>query len=149
MEAGAYGGITAAVDLMPTVLDLMGHDRPRWVEGRSLVPSIRDRSTKGREFTLTTVPFANPGDPVRSVDHVRRNLLVSPVTTVTTDDWALLYSPDGESELYHLASDPQQGRNAIGARPEVAKELHEYLKKFMQDTHLPEHLAAARSGLRL
>ena len=102
---------------MPTVLDLMGREIPDWVEGESLVPSIQDPSTPGREFTITTVPFANPGDPVRSVDHVRRNLLVSPVTTVTTSDWALLYSPDGESELYCLASDPRQERNAIGANP--------------------------------
>ena len=78
-----------------------------------------------------------------------RNLLVSPVTTVTTDDWALLYSPDGESELYCLASDPGQERNAIGANPEIAREIHGYLKKFMRDTRLADHLASARSGLRL
>ena len=149
VEPGSYGGITAAVDLMPTVLDLMGREIPEWVEGESLVPSIHDRSTRGREFTITTVPFANPGDPVRSVDHVRRNLLVSPVTTVTTDDWALLYSPDGESELYCLASDPGQERNAIGANPEIAREIHGYLKKFMRDTYLADHLASARSDLRL
>ena len=149
VKPGSYGGITAAVDLMPTVLDLMGREIPGWVQGESLLPSIRDRSARGREFTITTVPFANPGDPVRSVDHVRRNLLVSPVTTITTGEWALLYSPDGESELYCLASDPGQERNAIGDKPEVARELHGYLKKFMSDTRLPDHLTAARSELRL
>lgn len=146
---GAYGGLTAAVDLMPTVLDLMGQEVPPWVEGRSLLPAIRDRSTQGREFTVSTVPFANPGDPVRSVDHVRRNLLVSPVTTITADDWALLYAPDTSSELYNLALDPQQQHNVINDLPDVARELHTYLVKFMKDTNLPEHLARPRAELRL
>ena len=146
---GAYGGLTSAVDLMPTVLDLMGQEIPPWVGGRSLLPTVQDRSTPGREFTITTVPFANPGDPVRSVDHVRRNLLVSPVTTITADEWALLYAPEGNSELYNLASDPQQQHNVIDDRPEVAKELHKYLVKFMKDTNLPEHLTRSRAELRL
>lgn len=86
---------------------------------------------------------------MRSVDHIRRNLLVSQVTTITTDEWALLYAPEGNSELYNLAAYPQQQRNLIGHKPEVAKELHDYLVKVMKDTNLPEHLARPRSELRI
>ena len=105
---------------------------------------------KGREFTISTVPFANPGDRVRSVDDASRPLTAGLVTTVSTDAWSLLYSIDeAMSELYNLESDPKQQKNVIGGRPEVAKELHQYLVKFMRDTNLAPHLMNPRLELRL
>ena len=81
------------------------------------------------------------------MDHIRRNRLVSPITTITTDEWPLLYAPEGNSELYNLAADPQQQRNLIGHKREVEKDLHYYPVKFMKDTNLPGHLMRPRSEL--
>ena len=39
---GAYGGLSSAIDVMPTVLDLLGLDIPDFVQGRSLAPAMRD-----------------------------------------------------------------------------------------------------------
>jgi hypothetical protein len=51
--------------------------------------------------------------------------------TITTDEYAYVYWPgDGgaRSELYHLPSDPRQGRNALGEQRQLAEELRrEYL----------------------
>jgi arylsulfatase A-like enzyme len=147
---GSYGGLTSAIDLMPTVLDIMGRGIPDWVQGRSLLKSVRDRSTPGREYAITTVPFANPGDLVRSVDNIRRMLARAPVTTVTVDQWALLDTVDeGLSELYHLPSDPGQQRNVILDNPGVARDVHEYLVRFMRETSVPEHLLNPRRELRI
>ena len=81
---------------------------PNWNDAsphRSLLPMVRDRSIPGRDYTVTTVPFANPGDAVHSVDNLRRLLRASPVTTITGDQWSFLYSMDeGMSELYDLKS---------------------------------------------
>ena len=147
---GSYAGLTSAIDLMPTVLDIMGRGVPDWVEGRSLLTSVQDRSTPGREYAISTVPFANPGEPVRSVDNMSRNLARALVTTVTVDQWTLLDSADeGLSELYHLPSDPSQQRNVISDNPKVARDVHEYLVRFMRETNLPEYLLKPRRELRI
>ena len=114
MAPGAYKGLTSAVDMMPTVLDILGLEIPAFVQGRSLAPGIRDQSLPGHGFVVSSIPFANPGDPVRSVDNFLRSLLDPPATTITSGEWSLLYSPqEGISELYNLASDPSQQENVI------------------------------------
>jgi arylsulfatase A-like enzyme len=149
-DAGSYSGTSSAVDMMPTVLDLFGQPPPGWVEGLSLLPAMRDRSTSGRDFVVSTIPFANPGSFVRSVDNISRPLATGLATTVTSGDWSFLFSGDpGRSELYDLSSDPGQQRNLIGDRPEVARELHRTLVGFMRDTGLPEHLLNPQLELKL
>ena len=70
--------------------------------------------------------------------------------TVTTEEWSLLYSPDSDgSELYNLKSDPRQEKDVISDRPEVAKELHQYLVKFMRDTNVAPNLLKTRLELQL
>ncbi len=99
---------------------------------------------------MSTIPFANPGDRVQSVDNVSRPLTAGLVTTVTTEEWTLLYSVDpGDSELYHLPSDPGQTRNVIGEKADVAKELHGLLVRFMKETNLAPHLLEPRLELRI
>ena len=147
---GYYNQLTSAVDLMPTVLDILGQQIPDSVEGESLLTKICDASLPGREFVVSAIPFANPGDPVHIVDNVLRWLRASPVTTVTAGHWSLLYSMDeGMSALYDLESDPKQEDNVISSRLDVAKELHQYLVKFMRDTNVKPHLLNPRLELRL
>ena len=146
----AYDGMTSVVDVMPTVLDIAGVSSPGNVHGASLLQRMRDSSAAGREFTVSTIPFANPGDEVRSVDSIRRNLVNSQVTTITAGDWSLLYSTDeGMSELYNLANDPAQENNIISGNLEVAKEVHQYLLKFMRETGVSDHLLKPRQEFRL
>ena len=150
VEPSAYDGMTSVVDVMPTVLDIAGVSSPGNVHGASLLQRMRDSSAAGREFTVSTIPFANPGDEVRSVDSIRRNLVNSQVTTITAGDWSLLYSTDeGMSELYNLANDPAQENNIISGNLEVAKEVHQYLLKFMRETGVSDHLLKPRQEFRL
>ena len=150
VEPNVYDGMTSVVDVMPTVLDIAGVSSPGNVHGASLLPRMRDSSAVGREFTVSTIPFANPGDEVRSVDSIRRNLVNSQVTTITAGDWSLLYSMDeGMSELYNLANDPAQENNIISGNLGVAKEVHRYLLKFMRETGVSDHLLKPRQEFRL
>ena len=150
VSSGVYKGITSAIDIMPTVLDAMNESIPEHVEGMSLLPRVHDKTIKGRDFTVSTVPFANPGDPVDSVDNIRRRLGKAPVTTVTTEDWSLLYSIDeGMSQLYHLPSDPHQNNDVVSLQPDNARDVHERLIKFMKDTNLPKSLLIPRNTLRI
>jgi arylsulfatase A-like enzyme len=146
---GVYSGLTSAVDLMPTIVDILGAKIPNQVEGRSLLPMMRDKNMENREFVVSSIPFANPGGRVRYVDHVFRNLMAPQVTTITTEEWSLLYSSEpGKSELFHLPSDPQQLKNILVERPEKAKELHQLLVNFMHKTNLAPELIESRFDLQ-
>ena len=151
VEAGSYGGTTSVVDVMPTVLDFLGVERPDNLDGRSLSPAMRaPSSVAGREYAVSAIPFANPGDPVRSVDNVRRRLQASQVTTVTAGDLSLLYSMDaGMSELYDLSADPHQQNDIIGKRESDARELHRLLIRFMEETGAARNLIESRRELRI
>jgi len=149
VSPGACKGLASAVDLMPTVLDIMGQEVPAQVEGRSLLPMVRDTSAKGREFVISTHPFSNPGDSVRSVDGRMRADTVGSDTTITTDEWSLLYSVSGPPWLYHVPSDPGQEKNVVDQHPEVARELHQLLVKFMRETNLAQNLVEPRLELKL
>jgi arylsulfatase A-like enzyme len=148
--AGTYGGVSSAVDVMPTVLDILGQPIPEWVDGQSLLPAMRDAATAGREFTVSTEPFANPGDEVRSVDDQRRVLYRGQATTVTTDRHALIYSIEpGRSELYDLNCDARQESNVIHTNVSLARELHGTLLRFMEETGAASHLVESRRELRV
>ena len=109
---------------------------------------MRDPSLAGRDFTVTTVPFANPGDAVNAVDDRRRRMSHANVTTITTDEWALLYSPgDTRSELYNLKADPKQESNIIARYPDRAEAIHERFVDFMRETGLAPHMLEYRKRL--
>ena len=150
IPSNTYNQITSAVDVMPTVLEIFACDVPEYVEGQSLLSGLKDNNLGGRKFTVSSIPFANPGDPVRSVDNFLRMLKAPTVTTVTTDQYSLIYSPEaGQSRLYDLSLDPAQEDDIISNQPEIAKELHQYLVKFMRDTQLADYLMQPRLELKI
>ncbi|MFC1901261.1 sulfatase [Chloroflexota bacterium] len=150
VDPGVYNGLTSAVDLMPTVLELFGQEIPSFVEGRSLLPAIKNPGTLGREQVFTACPFINAGDTDQLVDHLLRKCAVPSMATVTTDEWSLLYDCEpGGSELYNLKSDPDQENNIIGKHTDIAKDMHRMLLQFMKDTDVPQRLQEPRLELQL
>lgn len=149
-QPAVYSGLTSAVDLMPTVLDIMGGETPPTVEGRSLLPMVKDRTLPGREYVISAHPFVSVNDTVRSVDDTERRAEWASGATITTDEWALVYDSEPSfSELYNVKSDPGQKKNVINEHPEKAKELHSLFVEFMKDTKMAEHLVKPRSTLQL
>ena len=150
VSPGTYSGLTSAVDLMPTVLDLFGQEIPSCVEGNSLLPAIKDPSKPGHEHVFTACPFINAGDTDQLVDHILRKCVTPSMATITTDEWSMLYDVEpGGSELYNLKSDPGQGKNVISQHPDIARELHQLLVKFMHETNVPQRLLEPRLELHL
>ena len=77
-------------------------------------------------------PSGDPGRPLLSGSARNASRLVEPLT-VTTEEWALVSAPRGRpSELYHLGDDPQQTRNGLPEHPDVARELHGRLLRFLE-----------------
>ena len=150
IPAGSYGGISSAIDLMPTVMDIMGQEIPSNVEGRSLVPMMKDPSIPGYDHVFSSSSFVNVGDTDNSVDSIMRRAEKASMATVTTEEWTLLYDIEpGGSELYNLKSDPKQETNVISKHPDIARELHQLFVKHLRDTNLKQTKLEPRLELRL
>jgi len=146
---GAYSGLTSAIDLAPTVLDILRQEIPSSMEGQSLLPVMKDSSVAGREYVVSGPPFVNQGSPVAWVDNQTRIMEKDSSVTVTTNEWSLIYAVEpGLSELFHLSSDPKQEKNVINEHPGVAQELHQQLVKFLRETNVPTLLLKSRLELR-
>ncbi len=147
--------LVSSVDLMPTLLDAVGIALPREVEGRSLLPLLRDPNASRNEAAVFAemtrhkdTPF-----PMRSVRTERhryiRNYSDEPVPLEGGDQpWVveLLASsslPWGKKrvpeELYDLEVDPHEQQNLAG-KPEseaILKELRTLLDGHMARTKDP------------
>ena len=150
VKPAQYSGLTSAVDLMPTVVEMAGQKVPSVVEGKSLMPIMKDQKTPGRDYVISAHPFLNAGDKLRSVDDVTRWTEKDSAATVTTDEWSLLFSTEaGMSELYNIKSDPKQEKNIISERMDVARDLHKLLVEYMRQTNLNSQLLEPRLELRM
>jgi arylsulfatase A-like enzyme len=149
-KPGTYDGLTSAIDLMPTVMDLLGQEKPSFVEGQSLLPMTGDPSIAGREYVITGTFLGNPGETVRIVDDNTRKLTMASTPTVTTSEWTLLCAVEpGLSELYNLKTDPKQEENVITKYPDKARELHQLFVKFMKDTKVAPDRMKSRMELHI
>lgn len=107
---GDVAGLTAAQDLLPTLLELTGVNTPAGVkfDGVSLAPVLRGTSgppadrTLVVQFSRMTSPEPKRGD-----------------ACVLWRRWRLVQ----DTELYDLATDPAQQRNVIAEHPDVAAQL--------------------------
>jgi arylsulfatase A-like enzyme len=113
------------LDLLPTLLDLAGVERPEsYALGKSIVPVIRDPSKSVHSFTtfsyddLMILPPSFPGGHIRAVRE---------------GDWtyAVYFGLDGSGldyELYNIKSDPGQLDNLLYQRPAPADVKREWLR---------------------
>jgi arylsulfatase len=84
-------GLAEGIDLMPTLLELLGVAIPQAVQGRSLVPLVEGRETRPKRSVHAEFPTAK---------------------MIRTEDWKLVHyvrAPYGE--LYDLKNDPHELHN--------------------------------------
>ncbi len=124
LPGGASGAVTEelveGVDIMPTILDLLGVQQPAGVQGRSMAPILRgDEGARGRESVLM--------QERQAPDLAARGLEPERITewAVRTDEWKLIHYPGEEfGELYDLRSDPGEFDN-LWADPGYAAQRSE------------------------
>ncbi len=165
---GVAGGrtldtLTSNVDLLPTILDLLGLPSPARVQGRSVAPALRGAAFTPHKAIYGEMTYHDYYDPRRCVRTTRHKLIVNftaapgfmdpsqswrPRTvTIEPPDPALDYHP--LLELYDLADDPHEWRN-LADDPDhatIRTELLGLLARWMRDTGDPLLLGAVTPPL--
>ena len=149
--------LLSAIDVMPTILDLLGVPVPAGLElhGRSFAPLLRGESTalgfgpNSRDFVVSSVPLANPGEMLGIVDGWKRSVAeFLPATITANDGWSLLYAASGEpAELYRLPDDPAQTCNLAGEQTAVVEALHRNYVDLLKEVNTPAYLLDPRTSV--
>ncbi|MGA3323555.1 MAG: sulfatase-like hydrolase/transferase [Terriglobia bacterium] len=90
----------AQVDLVPTLLELMGQPVPRHLQGFSWAPFLLE----GRELPDRNVMLEWNGQPQsgQSIDPERLRTIITP------EGWKMNMGREGAGELFHLNDDPRE-----------------------------------------
>lgn len=110
------------VDILPTVLDMMGWDIPETVQGRSLWPAIQGQPMSDIPVFAESIEGGYQSKPHQQDTWVR---------SVRTRDWKLITrtSPETEEfELYNLVEDPAERNNVADSNPEMVDQLKAQLE---------------------
>ncbi|MSR82318.1 MAG: DUF4976 domain-containing protein [Candidatus Latescibacteria bacterium] len=125
------------IDLMPTLMELIGQPTPLGAQGASLVPLLMDQpGWKERPIYCETSGGGYTADDEQY--HQR-------VAAVRTERWKLLhYTPADEFALYDLAADPHETEDVLADHPVVADSLRTLLNQwFLYTQRRPYHQAPA------
>ena len=118
-ETGASDSFVELVDIFPTACQLTGLAVPDSVQGKSLVPILRDPHAMVKAAALSI----HKGYSLR------------------TRHWHYMRYNDGTSELYDMRSDPNEFTNQAEAEPQeksVQKRLDAQLDQLLSEYSLPQ-----------
>lgn len=106
------------IDLVPTVLELMGKAIPGHLQGKSLVPLL-EKTAIADDYVFIEWP-----DPLCR-------------TVISPDGWKLCLRVDDKCQLYHLSEDPGECTNLYytGKHQEVIARLAGRLRAWQEKTH--------------
>jgi arylsulfatase A-like enzyme len=125
------GELAANIDIAPTILELAGASATKSIDGRSLVPYMKDPSLRSRrpilfESFVETADVEANGEPTaqRTVKEVQRRNGASASIVAPPKDYEgirlgpykYIEWPDGEKELYDITKDPYELNNIVRVR---------------------------------
>lgn len=115
---------TLSMDWFPTLMQLAGKRAPDNLDGRSLVPLLRDPKAGLERDIFWHFPCYIGGG--------------GPCSAIRSGDWKLIEFFEGEKvELYDLSADPGETRNLASADPRRAAELLGRLRAWQSATGAP------------
>lgn len=152
--------ITRTVDIAPTLLDLLGMEKPKHMDGESLVPYMENRDAdlglaayNETGIWLTTPPGTSP-DHLRYPDlpellevsdkrtgtlaikpEYRDIIIKAKDRMIRTERWKLTYQPTHNGivhRLFDLKNDPRCHSNVIELYPDIVQALQDRLKAWME-----------------
>lgn len=111
--------LTANIDILPTLLDLLGVRQPDGIDGRSWAPLMRGHHAKDRDYVVTHVNTVNSGAafPMRAIQNERYSLIFSPWS-----DGTLHFQVESMEGLTYKAM-----RTAADTDPRIAARVNQYI----------------------
>ena len=97
--------VVETLDLYPTICDLLSMDQPKGLDGQSVLPILKDPSSKGH------AAIAYHGG----------------ATTVRTDQYHLIAHKNGHMELYDHSSNPDETKSVAESEPDKVSELRKII----------------------
>lgn len=157
--AGLCARTVRSIDVAPTLLDLVGMQAPHSMDGRSLLPYLKDSSIdlnlpafNETGIWLTDVPGMKPNHlrypnvlellevPDKQTgtlaikSRYRQVVIAAKDRMVRAGDWKLIYQPTTDGplyELFDLKSDPECRRDLAATHPRIVSELRGCLESWM------------------
>jgi arylsulfatase A-like enzyme len=114
--------LVSSVDIMPTILTMLGVKVPDGVQGQSLLSSAGDQK---RIVLAESYPYALLLQRHSRFHRIQRAIL--------SGSMKLIKSTNGEVELYNLAEDPNEETNLYGKNAE-SRELEGLLDRWLRET---------------
>lgn len=166
-----YDDLFSGVDLMPTVLDLLGVPIPREIEGLSHANNLLQTDTNStaiRSAVYTTKTYHDSFDPIRAIRTKEFSYIENYASRPLLDlPWDIAESAPGRAvapsvqarrparELYALGADPQETTNLLGPAATddseaVASDLALLLHDWRQKTNdvIPSEFVGTRISER-
>lgn len=131
MEGHSVEALASQVDVLPTLLDLVGATVPAGIDGFSLLPVLRGEKQEIRQTTLVE------GGVSWHDDGFLRGAVVSPPWILLRQDRGCGEAGEGPRRpgepancLFDLMQDPDQQKNLATLHPEVVQDLMERWERF-------------------
>lgn len=107
------------VDLVPTLLDLMGKKKPELLPGKSLITLVKGEVKDNGDVFIEWNPVASGNDEEDEQKKTKNNesYNTSSIRTIVTQDgWKLCLSDYDKSQLFNLNEDPDECNNLFYTR---------------------------------
>ena len=135
------------IEVMPTILDILGLPIPEGLHGYSLSTLMRGKSVDNLKFTpgrfeqgvVFCETILGGYQSTKEMEEIK-------LRCVRTKEWKLIYTNtptsnmssgglgDGKYELYNLSNDPKEEKNIFENHPKIAKELKKKLFQWIETT---------------
>ncbi len=121
-KGASSDSVCATMDLMPTLIEVVGGKASGDIDGRSFAALLDD---PGKEMPLRELYFVRREGGVRYAGLTIQALLY--------DQFKLVHNlPSSELELFHLGDDPGETNNLANKQPKVFREMIARMQKHIQ-----------------
>jgi arylsulfatase A-like enzyme len=130
LEQADFTGATSLVDVMPTLLELVGQPIPEGLQGQSLAPWLTGNASfeTAPDYAFCERVQADPG-LMRRVGPEQPGAFMA-----RGKGWKYILYPDGGEYLYNLQHDPQETTNLADREPGKKVELRAKLEDWLART---------------
>jgi arylsulfatase A-like enzyme len=152
-KGNEISSLLSNIDYLPTLLDYIGAEIPKGIEGRSFIPILKGEKTEIHEEIYAEKTFHEVYDPIRGIRTVNYKYIKNfeNLDTLYQIPKPTLMAPTGKfikdkynkprpgEELYDLNNDPLEQNNLINepSYENTLKELRQRLESWLKNTNDP------------